>query len=54
MESKKVPTHPTDKKVKKMRKGKTQKKSKIKPNMTAEQKAEIRMIEKMPETLEIG
>jgi hypothetical protein len=45
-----------NKKMKKARKGKQQKKTKslIKSNMSAEEKAELRMIEKMPEPLVIG
>ena len=44
-----------NKRAKKVRKGKHQKKKMVmKPNMTAEQKAEFRMIEKMPEPLNIG
>ena len=43
-----------NKKIKKTRKGKRKKiKSLIKPNMSAEEKAEIRMIEKLPEPLNI-
>ena len=42
------------KKMKKMRKGKRSKnKSMIRPNMSAEEKAEIRMKEKLPEPLNI-